>query len=320
MSSREFIILTTLIIANALIIAAYLLGKRIPLRKLKQPSCRWCGYPATGLESFTCPECGKDLRQVGIITTKVSKRRKPISLLLTWFLWTALLLAPFAILNSYLLIMFQESERTVDQSVILSKPQSNAYDHITITVKANAFQWPWQRLPYFAFFRENIKWKSPPNEYGDLGSTNIHIYTSNHNPPSAVVNYDPESGVAVIHSTNGTQLIHPPGKVLKDAITLAYQESGIDTKQNAINNDVIFTLSNTGQLIGPYSIITNQRIQRSAPIAIITVLKSINTYKSPDWLGYVFWVIVACVWLVGINHYRNQYHTESTLKRMKSDA
>jgi hypothetical protein len=35
-----------------------------------QPSCGACGYPVQGLPSFTCPECGKDLRQVGIITPR----------------------------------------------------------------------------------------------------------------------------------------------------------------------------------------------------------------------------------------------------------
>ena len=28
--------------------------------------CGWCGYSVEGLESMACPDCGKDLRQVGI--------------------------------------------------------------------------------------------------------------------------------------------------------------------------------------------------------------------------------------------------------------
>jgi hypothetical protein len=32
------------------------------------PSCRACGYAVKGLPSFTCPECGSDLREVGIDT------------------------------------------------------------------------------------------------------------------------------------------------------------------------------------------------------------------------------------------------------------
>ena len=36
--------------------------------KVAEPSCRACGYAVKGLPSFTCPECGSDLREVGIDT------------------------------------------------------------------------------------------------------------------------------------------------------------------------------------------------------------------------------------------------------------
>jgi hypothetical protein len=36
--------------------------------KVTEPSCRACGYAVRGLPSFTCPECGSDLREVGIDT------------------------------------------------------------------------------------------------------------------------------------------------------------------------------------------------------------------------------------------------------------
>jgi hypothetical protein len=37
-------------------------------QKVTEPSCRACGYAVKGLPSFTCPECGSDLREVGIDT------------------------------------------------------------------------------------------------------------------------------------------------------------------------------------------------------------------------------------------------------------
>lgn len=36
-------------------------------RKSPLPTCGKCGYPARGIESLTCPECGADLREVGIV-------------------------------------------------------------------------------------------------------------------------------------------------------------------------------------------------------------------------------------------------------------
>ena len=39
-----------------------------------EPACGKCGYAVRGLDTFICPECGSDLRQVGIIT----KERPPL--------------------------------------------------------------------------------------------------------------------------------------------------------------------------------------------------------------------------------------------------
>ena len=39
-----------------------------PPHNAREPACARCGYPVNGLPSFTCPECGADLRQVGITT------------------------------------------------------------------------------------------------------------------------------------------------------------------------------------------------------------------------------------------------------------
>ncbi len=41
-----------------------------------EPGCGRCGYPARGLPTFTCPECGSDLREVGIVRPSSDHRRK----------------------------------------------------------------------------------------------------------------------------------------------------------------------------------------------------------------------------------------------------
>jgi hypothetical protein len=33
----------------------------------REPSCGRCGYIVTGLPSHVCPECGSDLRTVGVV-------------------------------------------------------------------------------------------------------------------------------------------------------------------------------------------------------------------------------------------------------------
>jgi len=57
----------TLAILLGLLIVAVRFLRRDPGRKLgSEPTCGGCGYVVTGLTTFVCPECGSDLRQVGI--------------------------------------------------------------------------------------------------------------------------------------------------------------------------------------------------------------------------------------------------------------
>ena len=45
--------------------------------KVRSPSCGACGYDVAGLDGLRCPECGADLRTVGIITPDMTRRLSP---------------------------------------------------------------------------------------------------------------------------------------------------------------------------------------------------------------------------------------------------
>lgn len=47
-----------------------------PRRYKPHPACEQCGYSVTGLTGLQCPECGGDLRTVGIITPRMEARRR----------------------------------------------------------------------------------------------------------------------------------------------------------------------------------------------------------------------------------------------------
>lgn len=53
----------------AAIVGAALMLLRRPGKRTNQdtPACGQCGYCVRGLPTFTCPECGSDLREVGIV-------------------------------------------------------------------------------------------------------------------------------------------------------------------------------------------------------------------------------------------------------------
>jgi class 3 adenylate cyclase/predicted RNA-binding Zn-ribbon protein involved in translation (DUF1610 family) len=62
----------------AIVTAIILFKRRRRARVAKEPTCGRCGYNVTGLSTFTCPECGSDLREVGIRSErKVSLKGRP---------------------------------------------------------------------------------------------------------------------------------------------------------------------------------------------------------------------------------------------------
>src|SRR5688572_23757491 len=65
-------------------------------RRVEVPSCGSCGYCVIGLETMTCPECGKDLREVGILTPGTAK---PMSRGGRVFVWTLVSAAPLLIFS-----------------------------------------------------------------------------------------------------------------------------------------------------------------------------------------------------------------------------
>jgi hypothetical protein len=67
------LIFIALIVAS---IRAILLAIRFPPRATREPACEVCKYRVAGLTGFTCPECGTDLRQTGIITLGMEVRRR----------------------------------------------------------------------------------------------------------------------------------------------------------------------------------------------------------------------------------------------------
>src|SRR3954471_19473227 len=48
----------------------------VPKSLPREPVCENCKYRVAGLNSFACPECGRDLRQVGIVTLPMEVRRR----------------------------------------------------------------------------------------------------------------------------------------------------------------------------------------------------------------------------------------------------
>jgi len=104
--------------------------------------CGRCGYNVSGLPTFTCPECGSDLRGVGIVTPG---QRRPIGPWGRALLWTLILPAPALILSVAAAVFVLPLENTRSDKLTLASPPSGAYRGVELTAGGRTLFWPWER-------------------------------------------------------------------------------------------------------------------------------------------------------------------------------
>ena len=82
------------------VIVVFLFVRVLWRRKaVTQPACGNCGYFVRGITTFTCPECGEDLREAGIVTPSTHAKGWSSDPVLRAALWTLLLPIPATILT-----------------------------------------------------------------------------------------------------------------------------------------------------------------------------------------------------------------------------
>ena len=127
------------------------------------PSCGRCGYNTTGLASLTCPECGGDLRAVGILTAATSTGRVtfPVAgaLFTAFWLFTGVLLARVAER-----VVPKPKRYTVAAS--LDQPGSGAYGGVDVYAAGTA--WGGERPPMSVVISLRPKAGSPPRGVGPM--------------------------------------------------------------------------------------------------------------------------------------------------------
>lgn len=69
-------VLFGLVLGVAITVTVYHTRRRARQRKIREPVCARCGYLVRGIAQLRCPECGSDLREVGIIAPGPRKRRR----------------------------------------------------------------------------------------------------------------------------------------------------------------------------------------------------------------------------------------------------
>ena len=101
-------------------------------RPSEGPACGACGYSVVGLTSMTCPECGGDLRSVGIVTPHAKGQAA------SWIASAALfsvLLALVAAVVTPTLFSVMPLRRSYEKNLRLLSPASGAYREVTLRLR-----------------------------------------------------------------------------------------------------------------------------------------------------------------------------------------
>ncbi len=137
-----FIGLFVLFVAGAAVMVITVLLRR-GRASVKQASCGSCQYPIEGLTGMTCPECGGDLRQVGIITP----RRNVTSGPLLWIiLWSLILPFPAVFISRLIWVSLPVSWNNT-RYITLHPADDETYVSVSVEIwfhdapDANVYEW-----------------------------------------------------------------------------------------------------------------------------------------------------------------------------------
>lgn len=102
-----------------------------------EPACGKCGYCVRGIEGLTCPECGSDLREVGILT---GPHRRPVAPWAYAALWTLALPVGALLISLLLMRTVLPFSRTtkVQRVMFFSAPP---YLFTTVNVSGASREW-----------------------------------------------------------------------------------------------------------------------------------------------------------------------------------
>lgn len=217
------IFLALLLACVAGLIILWIRVLRMP--KAAGPSCGKCGYLVQGMSTFQCPECGSDLRQVGIDTAKQRGTLRPWAFALGWSLLYPLpALLVVGILIAIGPMVFHDRES------VTAAPASGAYQQIRLVYTT--------RSPRAAFFRSSPQ----------VVATNVPSPVSSPNPSAKPTLTSLRATLTTNHGQASTLTVDPttlsykyPGgggsKVDANAVDQWFSHAGVNTNQKGVKKE-----------------------------------------------------------------------------------
>jgi len=122
------------------------------------PVCGKCGYCVRGLPTFICPECGSDVRDVGIIVPGT----KTFGPILRGVIWTAAFALVAVATTIFIISDLDPVIHSCQQNEALLAPRSNLYQRVDFHAYGSRVQWPFSQPP-LAVTPQNVDVTLTPN-------------------------------------------------------------------------------------------------------------------------------------------------------------
>lgn len=124
---------------------AFVLARRAARRvdSSHGPSCARCGYAVRGLPSFTCPECGSDLREVGIHAPGVNPR--PDSVVRKVGVWSIMILMIGSVISAMVINTCLPTVQSRYQDCSILGPRSGQYRRVDFHGEGCNLHWPYKQ-------------------------------------------------------------------------------------------------------------------------------------------------------------------------------
>jgi hypothetical protein len=234
-----------------------------------EPACGHCGYCVRGIEGPVCPECGSDLREVGIVTPG---NRRSVSPWTYVALWTLALPLPAILVSTVLLrtvIPFSQTTRA-QRTVFLQAPYLNA------TLQISGMRRDWQ--PPLANPNPGPPDALQVRELSKGISLEINLKTgaySYHQKDGKVIDRSSGFNGSVLADWIGTGGIDTSDQRVRALCDLAYPALAEMAQGSAVSNRFVPFNDATGGQIGiahPAFIFTNRDDPHPAVAALLVLL------------------------------------------------
>lgn len=275
------VVLIGLVLVVVVIGASYpRLKWQFTIPRITEPRCGNCGYIVRGITTLTCPECGGDLREAGIVTGRL-RRPSNAPAILFCVLWT-ILLAPVAVMITAGVDSALPHWSLLRHSARMQAPKSGTYESIAISAAAM------------------IRLEAAPSSVFLPSDATIELLTLT--GKSSVMTADLRTGACSYKTAAGTT-VRPPGKLDGAAVLDWMHAAGVDTTGPGVMQEAVEVCEVLREQPGGY-LLGNAGSNTSSG----TIYRHFD-HGSSAWSGERFhqpWIIGLCalfwlaLWLAGL--------------------